>query len=213
MIGMVKLLSQLGHFLPLSEEKNQLKKWLIIGAILVGTLGFSALLVYLLANLQKFLNIPLEQYAFQAYLLVFVATLLSSATVLFPAPGTAVVIAAASQWNPLWVAVAASIGGSLGELVAYSVGYVGSAAVLRRRWAGYRRAELWTRRYGVLIVFFFALVPLMLFDLVGIVAGALRFPVWKFLLAVWAGRFPRSLFEVYVGVEWLRHIFPFLFPR
>lgn len=208
---MLRLLRQLHHFLPLAGEKNQAKRWLLIAAFIAGILCLSALLVYLLTNLQKFINVPLEKYAFQAYLLVFVATLLSSATVLIPAPGVAVTLAAASRWDPFWVAVAASLGGSLGELVGYLVGYVGSAAVLRKRWSGYRRAELWTRRYGIVGVFFFALFPLMLFDIVGIVSGALRLPVWRFLLAVWAGRVPRSLFEVYVGVEWMRHIFPFLF--
>jgi membrane protein DedA with SNARE-associated domain len=47
--------------------------------------------------------------------------------------------------------------------------------------------EGWVRRWGVLAIFILSLVPFF-FDLVGIAAGALRFPLWKFWLASWLGR-------------------------
>ena len=37
-------------------------------------------------------------------------------------------------------------------------------------------------------IFIFSLVPFFPFDLAGIVAGALRFPFWKFFLLCWLGR-------------------------
>ena len=40
---------------------------------------------------------------------------------------------------------------------------------------------------SIFIVFVFATTPLP-FDILGIGAGVLRFPVWKFLLACWAGK-------------------------
>lgn len=63
-------------------------------------------------------------------------------------------------------------------------------------------------RYGVWAVFFVALFPIVLFDIIGLVAGALRLPVWKFLLATWAGRLVRAFFEAYVGVGLIRFILP-----
>jgi membrane protein YqaA with SNARE-associated domain len=57
----------------------------------------------------------------------------------------------------------------------------------------------------------FSFMPVLIFDLVGIIAGALRLPMWKFLLATYAGRLPRSLIEVYVGFQALPFVFPFLF--
>jgi uncharacterized membrane protein YdjX (TVP38/TMEM64 family) len=63
-------------------------------------------------------------------------------------------------------------------------------------------------KYGVWAVFLFALIPMLLFDLVGLAAGALKFPVWKFILACWAGRIPRSFVEAYIGAG----IIPLIFP-
>lgn len=37
-------------------------------------------------------------------------------------------------------------------------------------------------------VFLFSLVPFLPIDIAGLVAGALRFPVWKFLLACFLGK-------------------------
>ena len=45
-------------------------------------------------------------------------------------------------------------------------------------------------------IFILSIVP-FLFDLVGIAAGALRLPLWKFMLACWAGRT-----ILYVGMAW-----------
>jgi membrane protein DedA with SNARE-associated domain len=51
----------------------------------------------------------------------------------------------------------------------------------------YERLVDWLRRWGTLAIFIFTLVPLF-FDLVGLAAGALRFPLWKFILVCWLGR-------------------------
>ncbi len=51
----------------------------------------------------------------------------------------------------------------------------------------YGRVEDWVRKWGALTIFIFSLVPFV-FDLVGIAAGVLRFPFWKFLLLCWLGR-------------------------
>lgn len=59
------------------------------------------------------------------------------------------------------------------------------------------------RRHGTATVFFFSITWLP-FDFVGIVAGALRFPFWKFFLATIAGRLPRTFlwcFLAHLGWE------------
>lgn len=200
----------LSFFLPVGKDTKP-RKLLPIFALLAASLLFSAFILYLITRLQSFIQTPLEQYALQAYAGVFLVTLLSSATVLIPAPGLAIVLAAASKWDPMWVALAAATGGTLGEMVSYSVGYFGSIALMRQRGPLYVRAERWTRRYGILVVFMLALIPTALFDVVGIVGGALRLPIWRYLLAVFCGRLPQTLFIVYVGPGALQFIFPFLF--
>jgi len=152
--------------------------------------------------------VSMKQYAVWAYLAVFVITLLSSCTIIFPAPGVAFVMATASVWNPVIVALVASVGGALGELTAYFAGYVGKLIILDEQKAQYKWAKSWTDRYGFWAVFVFALIPMLIFDLVGLVAGALRLSVWKFLLATWAGRIPRSFIEAYIGAGVIPLIFP-----
>jgi uncharacterized membrane protein YdjX (TVP38/TMEM64 family) len=53
------------------------------------------------------------------------------------------------------------------------------------------------------------LYPLRLsfvFDIVGIIAGALRMPPWRFFLACWAGRTISYTAAAYLGYLWLRDI-------
>jgi uncharacterized membrane protein YdjX (TVP38/TMEM64 family) len=41
---------------------------------------------------------------------------------------------------------------------------------------------------GVLVIFILGLVPNPVFDVGGMIAGALKMPFWQFLLAAWAGK-------------------------
>jgi uncharacterized membrane protein YdjX (TVP38/TMEM64 family) len=65
------------------------------------------------------------------------------------------------------------------------------------------------KRHGSLTVFVFALT-FMPVDAVGIVAGALRFPFWKYLLAIFLGYLPKTLIGCYLAhrgsqiVPWLK---------
>lgn len=154
-------------------------------------------------------GLDLESIASYGYIGVFLATFLSTTSIFFPAPGFVVVVAAAALFNPIWVALAATAGGALGEFTSYLVGYWGRAAINLERWERYKRAENWMTRYGSFAIFLFALVPGLIFDLIAIAAGAMRFPFWKFLLASFAGRLPRSFLEAYLGWMILPRILPF----
>lgn len=87
--------------------------------------------------------------------------------------------------GPIIVGLAGGAGAGIGEITGYGVGYSGRGIVERSKM--YNRMEGWVRRWGVLAIFILSLVPFF-FDLVGIAAGALRFPLWKFWLASWLGR-------------------------
>jgi len=54
-------------------------------------------------------------------------------------------------------------------------------------------------RYGVGTVFVLALVPNPLFDIGGIIAGASRMPVWKFLLSCMAGKVLKNILFALLG--------------
>lgn len=144
-----------------------------------------------------------QQVRRYGYFGIFILTLVSSMTILFPLPGEAVLAAAPAIMKlagiqVFWLGVVASIGGALGELTAYYAGLWGRVAVSDKHQKNYGRIERWMRRYGGVAIFVFALTPLP-FDLVGIAAGSLRFPVLKFMVFCWSGRLLRSLLIVYFG--------------
>jgi uncharacterized membrane protein YdjX (TVP38/TMEM64 family) len=188
--------------------KGNKKKWLETALWVIGMAAFTIGLVYLVWFLRGYLNVSLKQYDLLAYLIVFGATFLASCTIILPAPGAAVVIAAASIWNPVIVALVSSVGSALGEITSYYAGYLGKKIIIDEQKAAYQKAASWTNRYGMWAVFVVAAIPLVLFDIIGLVAGALRLPLWKFLIACWLGRIPKSFIEAYIGAGLIPHFFP-----
>jgi membrane protein YqaA with SNARE-associated domain len=120
------------------------------------------------------------------YPAVFLGSLISNATLILPAPGFALVIAAGSTLNPILVGVVGGLGAALGELTGYLAGYGGGIVIQNR--PTYQQIERRLKRWGPLAVFVLALVPNPAFDIAGITAGALRMPVWQFLTAAWLGK-------------------------
>lgn len=193
-------LSSLLHEAGLRAGRVAVRRLILIACIL----GLIAMPIVLVTR-----GFNLESIASYGYTGVFVATFLCDTTIIFPAPGGLVVVIAAAMFNPAWVALAAGVGGALGESTAYLVGR-GGRAVIRDRYLGkYERAENWMRRYGFATIFLFALVPFLIFDLVGMIAGSTKYPYWKFLLATLAGRIPRSFAVAYLGWAILPYFFPF----
>ena len=133
------------------------------------------------------------------YLGVFAVNLVNAATILLPLPGEAINFAAGAMLNPLSVGLIASVGATIGELTAYAAGYWGRKVVLGEYSERYRRAEVWLNRRGALAIFVSALVPALVFDLLALAAGSFRFPLWKFVMACWAGKVLRCLIAAYLG--------------
>ena len=127
------------------------------------------------------------------YLGAFLISLIFNATVILPA-GNILILSALGATLPsaTLVGLAGGAGAAIGEITGYMAGYSGRTIVGKGKM--YVRVEYWVRRWGAMAIFIFALVPFV-FDLAGIAAGVLRFPLWKFLLICWFGR---SL--LYIGV-------------
>jgi membrane protein YqaA with SNARE-associated domain len=181
-------------------EKLKQKRWLRIVfyvAILVGlSFGFAYLIQYLMA----YFNIPLDRFAYTAYLLVFGVTLLSNLAIFVPVfIHVSIMMAAAQYWNPFLVALAASVAGALGEISGYYAGYLGKRIIHLENAQGYERLVGWMKRYGPWGIFLISLQPILPVDIAGLVSGASKIPLWKFLLPCWAGRFPKYLLACYLG--------------
>ena len=174
-------------------------KWIKEILLLVGMLALSAGIAFLLFKFQDTYNVSLRNYGWLAYLLVFVVSLLSSATIFVPAPGIAFVLAAAIVWDPTLVAIAAGTGDAIGETTSYWTGYIGEKIIVDEHLPAYQKAVSWMNKYGAWAIFGVALVPIVLFDLVGLAAGALKIKWWKFLLAALGGKVPRAFLVAYTG--------------
>jgi uncharacterized membrane protein YdjX (TVP38/TMEM64 family) len=73
----------------------------------------------------------------------------------------------------------------------------------------YERLERWMRRRGSLVIFLLSFVPNPFFDVAGAIAGALRFPVWKFLLVCFLGKTPRNMLIAFSGAYALDRVLEF----
>lgn len=155
-----------------------------------------AIAISLLIILERNRLAALSEYG---YLGVFLVGIVSSATVLFPAPGMVVTFAAGDVLNPFLVGIAAGAGEAIGELVGYLAGSSGRAIVENR--ALYQSIVLRMRQYGTPVLFILSAIPNPTFDLVGIAAGALGFPVWRFLVVCAAGKILKSIVVALAGAR------------
>ena len=142
---------------------------------------------------------------------LFAISVVSSATLFLPVPGLAITTLVGSLLNPIAVGIVAGIGQTLGEMTGYLAGYSGQGLVNRSK--TYDRVEGWMKRnefMGELVVFVLALIPNPLFDAAGMAAGALRFPVWKYLIAAGLGKVSKNIVFAYagsLGIDWLARFF------
>ena len=184
--------------------------WRRLLIALLAVIAISFGLAYLFQSLASRFEPLLHGYAWLAYLAVFVASLISNMTVLAPVPlVVAVMVAAARVWNPLLIALVASVGGAIGELSGYYAGYFGRKIAIPGNVVPYTRIEAWIQKYGPLAIFVLALQPILPFDVAGLIAGAARMPLVKFLPALWLGKLPKYILLTYAGIGLINNI-PFL---
>ena len=139
---------------------------------------------------------------------VALASLVASAAFIVPVPALGIVCAGGVVLNPLFVGLVAGTSEALGELTGYFLGYTGRKVVSRSRL--YHRLEPWMQRRGWLPLFLVSLVPNPIFDVIGIAAGALRYPVWSFLAVVWVGKtlkFVTFSYACAYSIVWLTKLF------
>ena len=144
-----------------------------------------------------FFNQALGDAWLYGYFGAFLISLMASAVVIIPVPGLPVVFFLGAILNPAIVGLMVGLGEPLGELTGYMAGYSGRFAVENRKL--YTRLEAGMRRRGTLILLLSACVPNPVFDVVGAAAGALRYPVWKYLLVLFVGKTIKGMLVAYAG--------------
>jgi len=140
------------------------------------------------------------------YLGVFLISLISSATIIVPVPGMLIVAAMGTVLNPLLIGIISGIGATICETTGYLLGYGGRAIVRDNQ--TYQVMVGWMRRWGGWTLFVLALLPNPLFDMAGLVAGILKYPLWRYYVFGMAGRVPKHIFYAFAGNLGLRWLGP-----
>jgi membrane protein YqaA with SNARE-associated domain len=171
------------------EKRGRLREKIapLLTLLLVIAISVS-LLLYFVRNPERVAG--LQNYG---YLGAFLISLIGNATVLlFPAAVLPMLAAigvvlypVTGPVGPVSVGLVGGVGAGIGEIVGYMAGYSGRGIAGNNKM--YLKLVGWMRRWGALAIFITSLLPFF-FDLAGMVAGVLRFPLWKFLLVCWLGR-------------------------
>jgi uncharacterized membrane protein YdjX (TVP38/TMEM64 family) len=178
-----------------------------------GLIALSFALAAVINIIKSRLDINLVQFELLAYLSVFVATLLANMTIIAPVPfAVAIMLSAAQNFNPVIVALCGAVGGTIGEMSGYYAGRLGRKIAIPESIMGYQRLEGLVNKYGPWTIAVLAFQPIIPFDIGGIIAGVAKMPVYKFLPALFAGKFPKYIIMIYAGLgaisflpTWLQH--------
>jgi membrane protein YqaA with SNARE-associated domain len=141
------------------------------------------------------------------YPAIFVTALVGSGGLVIPFPSTAAVFFGGDYLNPVFVGLIAGVAEAIGEITGYALGYSGSDVAQKSRF--YRPIERWVRTRGWPAILLFSMIPNPIFDLLGIAAGTLRYPLRNFLLLAWAGKTVKNVGIAYagaVGASWVKNL-------
>jgi membrane protein YqaA with SNARE-associated domain len=139
----------------------------------------------------------LENYG---YIGIFLISIAANATIIIPLPGVVFTTAMGAIFNPIGVAVAAGLGAAFGELSGYLAGFSGQGVLERATL--YERLTKWMKAHqnlAYLMIFVLSFIPNPIFDLAGMASGALKLPIWKFLIACAIGKILKMLIFSYAG--------------
>ncbi len=190
-------------------RKNRWVRLAILFIILVIiSLALAVLFNHLLAPLKH----NLQRYAWLVYIIVFGTSLLSNLTVVVPVLiGASIMVAAAGLgiYHPVLIALVAALGGAIGELGGYYAGALGKKVAFNDYPEAYERVSGWIDRYGMWAIAFIAFQPVIPIDVAGMVAGATKMPVHRFLIACFIGKFPKYIILCYFFVQLQEHL-PFI---
>lgn len=130
----------------------------------------------------------------------FLSAALANATVVVPVPYYPLLIRLGQAFNPVEITLFAAAGSVLGELVAYWVGRSGRQAVAATRFYAWVQGQLQHPWRAPLILFALSAPPNPLFDVAGLLAGALGVPLWIYVAATFLGRVIRMATVIWFGI-------------
>ena len=150
----------------------------------------------------------LQNYSQYGYLGIFLACFAANSTVFLPAPSATIVFTFSAVYTPFWVAVFGALGATLGETTGYLAGFSGRRLVISSEKG--LKVKDYLDKYKLLAVLIFAFLPLPIFDLVGITAGASKIDFIGFLLACALGKTLKMMIYAFTGAGLLPLLQPLI---
>jgi membrane protein YqaA with SNARE-associated domain len=186
------------------KTASWLERLMLVGGLpLIPKIALFMLLTVLLMG-ATFLILPrLVVLGPWGYAAAFIINGLSSASVIIPGPGFTVVMVMAKELDPFLLGIAAGIGGTLGELTGYWLGAQSRDTMEGNRTYNFILNAM--NRLGGVIILIFGMVPVLPVDAAGVLAGASRYPVPKFLFYLGIGKLAKSIAILYLtarAFEW-----------
>ncbi len=157
--------------------RPSLKMILQLGFMALCSIGLALILIRFASFLESLGN--------WGYVGVAAVEFANSAMLAIPTPSYAYTFTMGSMLNPFVVGIIGGVFAMLGELIGYYIGRKGGSILPES--PRIERLKAWTGRWGVVVLFWFAVMPVP-FDIAGIWAGAARYPLIRFIPVVTLGK-------------------------
>jgi len=133
-----------------------------------------------------------------AYVGVFGLSILTNAILFVPSGRGAVMVAGALILNPLAVAILSGIGGALGEMTGYVLGYSPRSLIKKGKIPAWLSRNAERNMPATLLVL--SAFPNPFVDALSIIAGRMGYPIRSFLAYSMIGKVVQSFVVVYVAL-------------
>jgi membrane protein YqaA with SNARE-associated domain len=147
------------------------------------------------------------------YLGIFLVSLVSSATIIFPIPIFLILFTFGAIFNPFFVALAGAIGATVGNLTSYFLGLGGKEVLEKKYSKKLEKIKKTFHKYGSVFWIIFVNVTPLPNDIVGVFCGVIRYDFKKYFIASFIGQMILALFLAYSGFYSINWVLDFLQPR
>lgn len=132
------------------------------------------------------------------YVGVFILALVSNLTFFLPAPLVVPVYALGVTHNPILLGLSSGLGSTVGEFSSYFIGLAGKKIINERYEKQLEIARKLLQKYGVAMIFIFALTPLP-DDLLLVTFGIIKYDLKKAFTAMLFGKIILNMIVAYAG--------------
>lgn len=134
---------------------------------------------------------------------LFLVNFVSSAGFFVSGPAFLTIITGGNLYSPILVALIASFGAGLGDMLGFIFGHSGRKLSKKKLEKNkyIRFLEKHFHRHGALIIFILAIIPNPFFDAIGILAGVVNYPALRFFAIMLVGRFLRYWLLAHFGSQ------------